>query len=96
MEKHMIELIKHQRRSIRLMKKQNEYLKTLVETIVQQQPPLKENLLDNTDLKMILKIADTKFFQLKKEKKFPTYRLNGKDYYFENEIKQTIQNNKTT
>lgn len=76
-----------------LLHRQNELLGQLL----QQAPPaknmsLQERLLDNTDLKHILKIADTKFFQAKKL--FKTYRLDNKDYYLLDEVLDTIQEHK--
>lgn len=62
-----------------------------VQVIATETQHLSENLantaaeiLDNTDLKALLHIRDTKLGQIKS--KLPIYNLDGKDYYFKNEI----------
>ncbi|MGE8422586.1 MAG: hypothetical protein ACN6PI_07140, partial [Sphingobacterium siyangense] len=46
-------------------------------------------ILDNTDLKALLHIRDTKLGQIKSQ--LPIYNLDGKDYYFKNEIAAHIR-----
>lgn len=46
-------------------------------------------LMDNTDLRQLLKVADTKFYLLKKL--FTCYKVLGKDYYFESEVYAVIR-----
>ncbi|MDM1296825.1 hypothetical protein HX021_21280 [Sphingobacterium sp. N143] len=41
-------------------------------------------LMDNTDIKTFLKIRDTKLGELKSI--LPIYNLEGKDFYFKNEV----------
>jgi len=48
-------------------------------------------LLDNTDIKELLHIRDTKLWQIKPQ--LPGYNLDGKDYYFKNEIIAYIKAN---
>ena len=48
-------------------------------------------ILDNTDLKALLHIRDTKLGQIKGQ--LPIYNLDGKDYYFKNEIAAHIRAN---
>ncbi|WP_333888771.1 hypothetical protein [Sphingobacterium siyangense] len=48
-------------------------------------------LLDNTDIKELLHIRDTKLGQIKHL--LPGYNLDGKDYYFKNEIIAYIKAN---
>lgn len=84
-------------KTIELLEKLNQHFENLSKKLLDMvSRPLEEELLDNTDLKHILKIGDTKFFQLKKSKLFPTYRLNGKDYYLEKEILEAIRINKSS
>lgn len=52
----------------------------------------KDTLLDNAELKTLLKVADTKFFKLKAKKVFKVYDLYGKDYYFQSEVYEAIRN----
>lgn len=48
-------------------------------------------ILDNTDIKALLNIRDTKLGQIKAQ--LPIYNLDGKDYYFKNEIVAHIKGN---
>lgn len=48
-------------------------------------------LLDNTDIKELLNIRDTKLGQIKAQ--IPSYNLDGKDYYFKDEIIAHIKAN---
>ncbi|GAA4175496.1 hypothetical protein [Sphingobacterium ginsenosidimutans] len=48
-------------------------------------------LMDNTDMKSFLKIRDTKLGELKTQ--LPIYSLDGKDFYFKDEIIAYIKAN---
>ncbi|RZF57897.1 hypothetical protein [Sphingobacterium corticibacterium] len=96
MEKYAQKMLQLQERVIELLEKLDERFEKLSNALLDWAPEsLKNQLLDNTDLKGILKIGDTKFFQLKKCRVFPTYRLNGKDYYLENEVLEAIRIHRT-
>lgn len=90
MEELIKALIEQQKETNRLTREQNELLAKLVAV---SSPSGKDylinNLLDNTDIKQIFKIGDTKFFSLKKL--LEHYRPDGKDYYFADEVIQTIK-----
>ncbi|MGE8290288.1 MAG: hypothetical protein ACN6ON_01370 [Sphingobacterium sp.] len=69
-----------------------------VQVIASQAQQLSQNygsaaaeLMDNTDMKSFLKIRDTKLGELKAH--LPTYNLDGKDFYFKNEIMAHIKAN---
>lgn len=97
MEKHAQKMMLLHEKTIELLEKLNQHFENLSKKLLDMvSRPLEDELLDNTDLKHILKIGDTKFFQLKKCKLFPTYRLNGKDYYLEKEILEAIRINKSS
>ncbi|RKE45348.1 hypothetical protein [Sphingobacterium detergens] len=49
------------------------------------------DLMDNTDMKSFLKIRDTKLGELKTQ--LPIYSLDGKDFYFKDEIIAYIKAN---
>lgn len=49
-------------------------------------------VLDNADIKVMLKIGDTKLYHLKKKKILKVYDLDGKDIYLENEVIEAIRN----
>ncbi|NGM64421.1 hypothetical protein [Sphingobacterium sp. SGR-19] len=92
MNKHAQKTMQLLEKTIELLEKLNQRFENLSTNLLDRvAPPLKDQLLDNTDLKGILKVGDTKFFQLKRSTIFPTYRLNGKDYYLENEILEAIR-----
>ncbi|WP_345232092.1 hypothetical protein [Olivibacter ginsenosidimutans] len=48
-------------------------------------------ILDNADVKQMLKIGDTKLYYLKKKKILKPYKLDGKDVYLENEVLDAIR-----
>ncbi|MDR2273910.1 MAG: hypothetical protein LBF27_23585 [Sphingobacterium sp.] len=48
-------------------------------------------LMDNTDIKSFLKIRDTKLGELKAQ--LPIYSLDGKDFYFKEEVIAHIKAN---
>lgn len=56
----------------------------------QQQVPMR--ILDNADIKQLLKIGDTKLYYLKKKKILKPYKLDGKDIYLENEVLEALKN----
>ncbi|PRD54709.1 hypothetical protein [Sphingobacterium gobiense] len=96
MNKHAKQTMLLLEKAIELLEKLNQRFENLsINLLDRVAPSLKDQLLDNTDLKDILKVGDTKFFQLKKCELFPTYRLNGKDYYLENEILEAIRIHKS-
>ena len=96
MEKHFQKIVKNQKASIALLKQVVRFLQELNRQAVDQNiEDLDKTIMDNTDLKQALKIGDTKLFELKKDKIFPTYRLKGKDYYLKQEIIDSIRKNKT-
>jgi len=55
----------------------------------QQQAPTR--ILDNADIKQLLKIGDTKLYYLKKKKILKPYKLDGKDVYLEHEVIEAIK-----
>jgi hypothetical protein len=90
MEKYFLLLLERQDHMNRLFENQNRLLDTLIAQMDKtDKESLQKRLLDNTDLKDILKIADTKFFKVKKL--FKTYRLDQKDYYLIDEVLDTIR-----
>jgi len=90
MEKYFLLLLEQQDHMNRLFENQNKLLHTLIAVMDKSdKESLQKRLLDNTDLKEILKIADTKFFKVKKL--FKTYRLDQKDYYLIDEVLDTIR-----
>lgn len=94
MEKLIQTLITHHKKSNKLVKKQNRLLKKmLANTRPSGKEYLQNNLLDNTDIKQIFKIADTKFYELKKI--LEAYRPLGKDYYFADEVVEAIKKHRT-
>jgi len=48
-------------------------------------------ILDNADIKQMLKIGDTKLYYLKKKKILKPYKLDGKDVYLEHEVLEAIK-----
>lgn len=50
---------------------------------------LKRTVMDNTDLKELFKVANTKFFSIKKY--FKTYELDKTDFYLADEVLDTIR-----
>lgn len=48
-------------------------------------------VLDNADIKNMLKIGDTKLYYLKKKKILKVYKLDGKDVYLEHEVIEAIR-----
>lgn len=50
---------------------------------------LKQQLIDNHDLKAILKVKETKYSSMKK--KFKSYEIDSKQYYLEAEILEVIR-----
>ncbi|MEH6304240.1 hypothetical protein RYH73_01235 [Olivibacter sp. CPCC 100613] len=48
-------------------------------------------ILDNADIKQLLKIGDTKLYYLKKKKILKPYKLDGKDIYLEHEVIEAIK-----
>lgn len=94
MEKLVNLLIQHQKKCNKLAKKQNLLLQQLVEQSKKKDKEyLLNNLLDNTDVKQIFKVGDTKLYSIKK--KLPTYRPDGKDYYFADEVVDEIKKHRT-
>ncbi|WP_134090844.1 hypothetical protein [Olivibacter sp. XZL3] len=57
--------------------------------INQQASP--SRVLDNADIKQMLKIGDTKLYYLKKKKILKPYKLDGKDVYLEHEVIEAIR-----
>ena len=48
-------------------------------------------ILDNADVKQMLKIGDTKLYYLKKKRILKPYKLDGKDVYLESEVIAAIK-----
>jgi len=48
-------------------------------------------ILDNADIKRMLKIGDTKLYYLKKKKILKPYKLDGKEVYLEHEVIEAIK-----
>lgn len=95
MDKNFQLIVKNQEATIALLQQISNDLKILSQLAEDNNgEDLNKNILDNTDLKQILKIRDTKLFELKKAKIFTTYNLKGKDLYFKNEIIESIRKNK--
>ena len=85
-------LIQQQKKSNKMSKAQNRLIAKLLELLEPSgKEGLKNNIMDNADLKEILKVADTKFFRIKKL--FKTYELDNKDYYLAGEILETLRLN---
>lgn len=90
MEKKLQQLIEQQIRTNMLMEKQVEMLAAMYSMLSKKElQKLKTLILDNTDLKEVLKVADTKFFSVKKL--FKTYELDKKDYYLLEDIITTLK-----
>lgn len=88
-------LVKQLARYIELQEEQNTIMRQVWQTFFEKQiEPLTARLLDNADLKHLLKIGDTKFFRVKKL--FKTYRMDGKDYYLSDEILESLRKHENT
>ncbi|ERJ58788.1 MULTISPECIES: hypothetical protein [Sphingobacterium] len=83
-------LIQHDKKRLKLTKKQNQLIGKLISlSTPTDKEMLKKMIIDNADLKEIFKVADTKFYRLKKL--FTSYELDAKDYYLTEEILKTIK-----
>lgn len=92
MEQLIERLIQQQKKCIKLSKTQNRLIAKMLALLEpSDKEQLKKNIIDNADLKEIFKVADTKFFRLKKL--FKTYALDNKDYYLAGEILETLRLN---
>lgn len=61
----------------------------LLEEKMDPSKDLNEELMDALDLKLLLKVGDTKFASMKKL--FKTYEVNKKPYYLKHEVMETIK-----
>ena len=89
--KKLIEILfQQQKKNIKLTKKQNDLLAELLHRAAPlDKESLKRSVMDNTDLKDLFKVANTKFFSIKKY--FKTYQLDKTDYYLTDEVLKTIR-----
>lgn len=94
MEQLMQVLIRQQKKGLKLTKKHNQLLLKLIALATPtDKESLKNTLVDNADLKEIFKVADTKFYRIKKL--FTAYEIDNKDYYLLDEILETVKKYKT-
>lgn len=90
MEQLLQKLIDQQRKTVKLTKKQNMLLTQLLDRpAAVDKDTLKRTVMDNTDLKELFKVANTKFFSIKKY--FKTYELDKTDFYLADEVLDTIR-----
>lgn len=83
-------LIQQHKKGLKLTKKQNQLIAKLIYRLTPtDKEMLKKMIIDNADMKEILKVADTKFYRIKKL--FTAYELDNKDYYLTDEIIKTIK-----
>ncbi|MFD2556578.1 MULTISPECIES: hypothetical protein [Sphingobacterium] len=92
MEQLLHVLIQQQKKHIKLNKNQNKLITMLIAVLKPtDKERLKSTIMDNADLKEIFKVADTKFYRIKKL--FRTYELDTKDYYLADEILEVMKKN---
>lgn len=86
-------LIEQHKKERKLIKKQNQLILRLISVLTPtDKETLQKMIIDNADLKEIFKVADTKFYRLKKL--FTSYELDAKDYYLTEDILKTIKKHK--
>ncbi|TDQ79730.1 hypothetical protein [Sphingobacterium yanglingense] len=86
-------LIQQNKKGLKLTKKQNQLIVKLISVLTPtDKEALQKMIIDNSDLKDIFKVADTKFYRLKKL--FTSYELDSKDYYLTDEILKAIKKHK--
>lgn len=93
MEKLLQTIIDQQKKYIKFAKKQNNLINAIAKKIKpMDKDTLKQSVMDNTDLKEVFNVANTKFFSMKKL--FKTYELDNTDYYLADDVLKTIRKHK--
>lgn len=88
----LIEIAREQLQLMQCLKERTVWPLEMQEaTLPEKQQAYAVRVLDNADIKQMLKIGDTKLYYLKKKKILKPYNLDGKEVYLEHEVIEAIK-----